>query len=122
TPRPMRRLLAAQLAAVLALAAILVWQLPAYHTLSDPLATPAPRAVSLHVVFAEGATAARIQKILTDVKGKIKDGPTQGRIGVCTVGVPAGPGDIPVDIVVHHLNSQPEVVSFAERVAGTEGG
>jgi hypothetical protein len=131
TPRPMRRLLAGQLAAILALAAILGWHLrppaPAplpppqhYEGLGTPLAVKAePGTVLLNVVFTEDATAARIQKILTAVHGTIQDGPSE--IGRYTVAVPAGPGADPIAAVVRHLEKQPEV-SFASPVAGAEGG
>jgi anti-sigma factor RsiW len=128
TPRRMRQLLAAELAAVLALAAILGWHLRAptlaptpalYHTLSsDAPVTAAPGTVAIRVLFAEGATAARIQGILAGIRGQITTGPSP--IGAYVVAVPAGPGADPVELVLAHLQKQPEV-SFAERVAGAGG-
>ena len=137
TPRRMRQLLAAELAAVLALASILAWHLRApavvapnppaaatapaaeYHTLSsDAPVAVAPGTVPLRVLFAEGATAARIQQILAGIRGQITAGPSP--VGAYVVAVPAGPGADPADLVLAHLKAQPEV-SFAERVAGAGG-
>jgi hypothetical protein len=137
TPRRMRRLLAAELAAILALASILGWHLrvpvapapgvspgapaapaaPAeYHTLSlDAPVAVAPGTAPLRVLFAEGATAARIQQLLAGIRGQITAGPSP--VGAYVVAVPVGPGADPVDLVLAHLRAQPEV-SFAERVAG----
>jgi hypothetical protein len=130
TPRRMRRLLAAELAAILALAAILGWHLRApaapaagaagapaeYHTLSsDAPVAVAPGTAPLRVLFAEGATAARIQQLLAGIRGQITAGPSP--VGAYVVAVPVGPGADPVDLVLAHLRAQPEV-SFAERVAG----
>ncbi len=137
TPRRMRRLLTAELAAILALASILGWHLhtpaapapgggaapaapaaPAeYHTLSsDAPVAVAPGTVPLRVLFTEGATAARIQQLLAGIRGQITAGPSP--VGAYVVAVPVGPGDDPVDLVLAHLRAQPEV-SFAERVAGS---
>jgi hypothetical protein len=129
TPRRMRQLLAAELAAVLTLASIVAWQLRApalpatppavYRTLSsDAPVAAAPGTAALRVLFAEGATAARIQQILAGIRGQITTGPSP--IGAYVVAVPAGPGADPVDLVLAHLRKQPEV-SFAERVAGAGG-
>ncbi|HEV7516702.1 MAG TPA: zf-HC2 domain-containing protein [Thermoanaerobaculia bacterium] len=131
TPRRMRHLLAAELAAVLALASILAWHLrtptspaspaPAaiYHTLSsDAPVTVAPGTVAIRVLFAEGATAARIQQILAGIRGQVTAGPSP--LGAYVVAVPAGPGADPVELVLAHLRQQPEV-SFAARVAGAGG-
>jgi hypothetical protein len=134
TPRRMRQLLAAELAAVLALASILAWHLrtpaafspnpPAasaaeYHTLSsDTPVAVAPGTVALRVLFAERATAARIQQILAGIRGQITAGPSP--VGAYVVAVPAGPGADPADLVLAHLKAQPEV-RFAERVAGAGG-
>jgi anti-sigma factor RsiW len=134
TPRRMRQLLAAELAAVLALASILAWHLRApavvapnppaaaaaeYHTLSsDAPVAVAPGTVALRVLFAEGATAARIQQILAGIRGQITAGPSP--VGAYVVAVPAGPGADPADLVLAHLKAQPEV-RFAERVAGAGG-
>ncbi len=133
TPRRMRQLLAAELAAILALASILGWHLRApvapapavaattapteYHTLSsDAPVVVAPGTAPLRVLFAEGATAARIQQILAGIRGQITAGPSP--VGAYVVAVPAGPSADPVELVLAHLRAQPEV-SFAERVAGS---
>jgi hypothetical protein len=131
TPRRMGRLLAAELAAILALASILGWHLrtpaarpaPASPTPYRTYSTDAPVAVApgtapLRILFAEGTTAVRIQHLLTDIHGQITAGPSP--IGAYVVAVPAGPGADSVDLVLVHLRSQPEV-SFAERVAGAGG-
>jgi hypothetical protein len=148
TPRRMRRLLAGELAAILALAAILGWHLrtPAapspgtamaataataataapvtapfteYHTLSsDAPVAVVPGTVPIRVLFSEGATAARIQQILAGIRGQITAGPSP--VGAYVVAVPTGPGTDPLDLVLAHLRAQTEV-SFAERVAGAGG-
>ncbi|HTQ78896.1 MAG TPA: hypothetical protein VMM92_02785, partial [Thermoanaerobaculia bacterium] len=124
-PRRLRQLAWAELAAVLLLAAALVWQHrsaapPAlYRTLSSdaPVAT-APGSAALRVLFTDSTTASRLQQILVGIRGQITSGPSP--LGAYVVAVPAGPGADSVDLVLAHLRAQPEV-SFAERVAGAEG-
>jgi hypothetical protein len=128
-PRRMRQLLVAELAAILVLTCGLAWQrhlaAPAappalYRTLSSdaPIAA-APGTMPIRVLFAGGATAARVQEILAGIRGQITSGPSP--VGAYVVAVPAGPGADPVEVVLAHLRAQPEV-SFAARVAGAGGG
>lgn len=119
TPKAVRWLLAAQLAALLILAAGWMWRTPPpppaapaeYQTLSDPVAASAgPR---VRVVFAEEATERQIRNLLLPIGGQLADGPSP--LGVYTVELPEGRDPLPV--VLKHLRSRPEV-SFAEPVAG----
>lgn len=123
TPRPVRWLVAAQLAAVLLLAVTLARPLapeaPAlFHTLSDAAAAPA--AARLSVVFAPGASERQMRDVLAAVRGQIVGGPSP--LGVYTVAVPPveAAGE-PLAVVLDHLRSRPEV-AFAEPVAGGGGG
>ncbi|HZF07912.1 MAG TPA: zf-HC2 domain-containing protein [Thermoanaerobaculia bacterium] len=126
SPRRMRQLLVAELAAILVLAVSLAWQRrppmpptsptsPArYTTLSEE--TPivaAPGRLPIRVLFAKNATAGRIQQILAGISGTITSGPSPAGAYVVEVKADADP----VDVVVAYLRAQPEV-SFAAPVAG----
>lgn len=122
TPRPVRWVLAGQLAALLLLATAWVWTPPPpppadpaeYRTLSDAVAPATPAdTVQVRVVFAEGATERRIRDVLLPIGGQLAGGPSA--LGVYTVELPEGRDPLPV--VLQHLRSRPEV-SFAEPVAG----
>ncbi|HET9229428.1 MAG TPA: zf-HC2 domain-containing protein [Thermoanaerobaculia bacterium] len=116
TPKTVRWLLAAQLAALLILAAGWMWRTPPpapaeFTTLSDPAAASAgPR---VRVVFAEEATERQIRDVLLPIGGQLAGGPSP--LGVYTVELAEGRDPLPV--VLKHLKSRPEV-SFAEPVAG----
>jgi anti-sigma factor RsiW len=120
TPGPLRGALVAQVAIILLLVGVLVWQeshslVPVqavYRTLSDPAPAPAP-AVRLRVMFSPRATEREIRQLLLDVRGEITAGPSP--LGVYTVAVPAGRD--PVEVVLARLRSEPQV-AFAERAAG----
>ncbi|HWN41100.1 MAG TPA: zf-HC2 domain-containing protein [Thermoanaerobaculia bacterium] len=122
TPRPVRWVLAGQLAALLLLATGLVWTPtppppadPAeYRTLSDSVAVETGQRV--RVVFAESATERQIRDVLLPIGGQLAGGPSP--LGVYTVELPEGRDPLPV--VLQHLRSRPEV-SFAEPIMG-EGG
>lgn len=115
TPRPVRWILAGQLAALLLLAAGWMWMSPPpppaeFTTLSDAVAPAAGPQVRL--VFAEGATERQIRDVLLPIGGQLAGGPSP--LGVYTVELPEGRDPLPV--VLQHLRSRPEV-SFAEPVA-----
>ena len=122
TPRPVRWVLAGQLAALLLLATAQMWTLPPpppaeFKTLSDAVAPAAPAdTVQVRVVFAEGTTERQMRDVLLPIGGQLAGGPSP--LGVYTVELPEGRDPLPV--VLRHLRSRPEV-SFAEPVAG-EGG
>lgn len=114
TPRPVRWLLAGQLAALLLLAAGWMWTPPPsppaeFTTLSDAVAPAAGQQV--RVVFAEGTTERQIRDVLLLLGGQLAGGPSQ--LGVYTIDLPEGRDPLPV--VLEHLRSRPEV-SFAEPV------
>lgn len=116
TPKPVRWVLAGQLAALLLLAAGWMWTPspppPAeFRTLSDTAAQAV--GVQVRVVFAEGATERQIRDVLLPIGGQLAGGPSP--LGVYTVELPDGRDPLPV--VLRHLRSRPEV-SFAEPVAG----
>ncbi|MFL6200929.1 MAG: anti-sigma factor family protein [Thermoanaerobaculia bacterium] len=118
TPKPVRWVLAGQLAALLLLAAAPLWTPPPpppppaeYKTLSEPIAVPAGPQV--RVVFADGATERQIRDVLLPIGGQLAGGPSP--LGVYTVELPQGRDPLPV--VLRHLRSRAEV-SFAEPVAG----
>lgn len=114
TPKPVRWVLAGQLAALLLLATAWVWT-PAppppaeFKTLSDAVAPAAGPQV--RVVFAEGATERQIRDVLLPIGGQLAGGPSP--LGVYTVELPEGRDPLPV--VLQHLRSRPEV-SFAEPI------
>lgn len=123
TPRPVRWVLAGQLAALLLLAAGWMGKPsspppPAeFKTLSDAAAPAAPaEAPRVRVVFADGTTERQIRDVLLPIGGQLAGGPSQ--LGVYTLELPAGRDPLPV--VLQHLRSRPEV-SFAEPVAGEDG-
>ncbi|HEX5718156.1 MAG TPA: hypothetical protein VF179_18490, partial [Thermoanaerobaculia bacterium] len=122
TPRPVRWVLAGQLAALLLLAAGWMWTPPPpppaeFTTLSDSAAVATPaKTQRVRVVFAEGATERQIRDVLLPIGGQLASGPSA--LGVYTVELPEGRDPLPV--VLQHLRSRPEV-SFAEPVMG-EGG
>ncbi|HEX6865487.1 MAG TPA: zf-HC2 domain-containing protein [Thermoanaerobaculia bacterium] len=122
TPRPVRWVLAGQLAALLLLATAQMWTPPSpppaeFKTLSDAVAPATPAdTVQVRVVFAEGATERQMRDVLLPIGGQLAGGPSP--LGVYTVELPEGRDPLPV--VLRHLRSRPEV-SFAEPVAG-EGG
>ena len=118
TPKAVRWIVAAQLAAILILAAGWMWRTPPpppaapaeYQTLSDPAAASAGPRVRL--VFAEGATERQMRDVLLAIGGRLADGPSP--LGVYTVELSEGSDPLPV--ILKHLKSRPEV-SFAEPVA-----
>lgn len=115
TPKPVRWVLAGQLAALLLLASAQVWTPPSpppadFKTLSDA-APAAPAAAQVRVVFADGATERQIRDVLLPIGGQLAGGPSQ--LGVYTIELPEGHEPLPV--VLRHLRSRPEV-SFAEPV------
>lgn len=119
TPRPVRWVLAGQLAALLLLAAGWMWTPPPpppaeFKTLSDSVAPAAAADTTrVRVVFAEGATEHQIRDVLLPIGGQLAGGPSP--LGVYTVELPEGRDPLPV--VLQHLRGRPEV-SFAEPVAG----
>ena len=122
TPRPVRWVLAGQLAALLLLAAGWMWTPPPpppaeFKTLSDAAAPATPATpddtVRVRVVFAQGATERQIRDVLLPIGGQLAGGPSP--LGVYTVELPEGRDPLPV--VLQHLRSRPEV-SFAEPVTG----
>ncbi len=134
TPRPVRWLLAAQAAALVA--AILggtalrpgggepggpVSGAPAgaFHTLSDP-APPGPAGGEprVRVVFADGAAAAAVRDLLLAARARVVDGPTP--FGVYTVETLAAGGgrDRGAELLLARLRVDPAVV-FAEPALGT---
>jgi len=138
TPRPVRTLLAAQLAAIALLGAVLAGLgagsrparptasaapagPPLYRTLSEPAPARPPAGVAagaqLRLVFAEAATEGEIRRVLESVRGQIVAGPSP--LGTYTVEVPRGRGADPLEVVLAHLRTRREV-SFAAAVAGSE--
>jgi anti-sigma factor RsiW len=117
---PARALLVAQLAIVILLVGLVVWQnrqanAPAvYRTLSDAKA-PMAGAARIRVLFAEDATERQIRDLLLGVHGEIVGGPSA--IGAYTLKVP--PGGDPQGVVLVYLRSHPKV-RFAEPVVGGE--
>ena len=115
TPRPVRWVLAGQLAALLLLAAGWMWRPspppPAEFTTLSEAAVPATGS-QVRVVFAEGATERQIRDVLLPLGGQLAGGPSA--LGVYTIELPEGRDPLPV--VLQHLRSRPEV-SFAEPVA-----
>lgn len=115
---PARAMLVAQLAIILLLGGLVVWQnrqptAPAvYKTLSDSEA-PLAGAARIRVLFAEDATERQIRELLLGVHGEIVGGPSA--IGAYTLEVP--PGGDPQGVVLAYLRSHPRV-RFAEPVAG----
>ncbi len=119
TPKPVRWVLAGQLAALLLLATAWMWTPPPpqpaeFKTLSDAVAPVTGQQV--RVVFAEGATERQIREVLLPIGGQLAGGPSA--LGVYTVELSEGRDPLPV--VLQHLRSRPEG-SFAEPIMG-EGG
>lgn len=115
SPRGVRGLLAAQLAALFVLAAVLAWQArstPAtFHTLSEAPAVAPAATAQLRVVFTPQTREEEMRKLLFEIRGHIVAGPSP--LGVYTIEVAAGDGADPVSVVLQHLRSSP-AVSFAE--------
>jgi Putative zinc-finger len=126
TPRPLRGALVAQAAVILLLVGFLAWSAssrptaaslqPAYRTLSNPDAAPVPT-VRLRVMFSPKATEKEIRELLHGIHGEITAGPSPS--GAYTVEVPAASD--PAGVVLARLRSEPQVVLFAEPVAGPGG-
>jgi len=123
TPRPLRGALVAQAAVILLLVGFLAWSAsrpgaaptppPAYRTLSNPDAAPVPT-IRLRVMFSPKATEKEIRELLQGIHGEITAGPS--RMGAYTVEIPAA--EDPAGAVLARLRSEPQVVVFAEPVAG----
>jgi hypothetical protein len=130
TPRPLRGALVAQAAVILLLVGFLAWSAssrpgaaptaaslqPAYRTLSNPDAAPVPT-VRLRVMFSPRATEKEIRELLHGIHGEITAGPSPS--GAYTVEVPAASD--PAGVVLARFRSEPQVVLFAEPVAGPGG-
>jgi anti-sigma factor RsiW len=118
-PLSVRLVLAAQLAAMLALVAYIVWPVGPvpYRTLSDPApaGVPAATALEVRVVFAPEASEAEIRQLLLELGAQVSGGPSP--LGAYTVSLPAGAGAEPLPVVLAHLRGHPRVL-FAEPVAG----
>lgn len=134
TPTAVRWLLAAQLAAMLALAGGLTLghggSLPAssdpapvaeerpgaFRTLASAQEDPGSRA-RLRLVFAPGVSEREIRGLLLELRGEIVGGPTP--LGSYTIELPVGPVADPIAVVLEHLRESPWV-RFAEPVATSE--
>jgi hypothetical protein len=126
TPRPLRGALVAQAAVILLLVGFLAWSVssrpgaaslqPVYRTLSNPAAAPVPT-VRLRVMFSPKAMEKEIRELLHGIHGEITAGPSPS--GAYTVEVPAASD--PAGVVLARLRSEPQVVLFAEPVAGPGG-
>ena len=125
TPRALRGALVAQVAIIILLAGLLLWQKlrsgpegvpsPAvYRTLSDAPAARGP-VLRLRVMFSPQATEPQIRELLLDVRGEITAGPST--IGVYTVEVPAGRDSLQAVLV--RLRSESRVM-LVEPAAGEE--
>ncbi|HEY4564410.1 MAG TPA: zf-HC2 domain-containing protein [Thermoanaerobaculia bacterium] len=125
TPRPLLGALVAQAAVILLLVGFLARSASrpgaaptpppaAYRTLSNPDAAPVPT-VRLRVMFSPRATEKEIRELLQGIHGEITAGPS--RMGAYTVEIPAA--DDPAGAVLARLRSEPQVVVFAEPVAGS---
>lgn len=123
TPRPLRGALVAQVAIIILLAGVIVWQklhsgpqsVPApavYRTLSDAPPARGP-VLRLRVMFSPQATERQIRELLLDVRGEITAGPSP--LGVYTVEVPAGRDSL--QAVLARLRSESQVM-LAEPAAG----
>lgn len=128
TPRPVRRLLAAQAAALVVLlaggvmlgGALLGGDRPGgapaaapgeFRTLSDPAPAIAPAGAGrVRVVFAEDAAASAVRDLLLAAGARVVDGPSP--FGVYTV-APAAAGETGVGDLLARLREDPVVV-FAE--------
>jgi hypothetical protein len=124
TPRPLLGALVAQAAVILLLVGFLARSasrpgavpMPpsVYYTRSNPDAAPVPT-VRLRVMFSPRATEKEIRELLQGIHGEITAGPS--RMGAYTVEIPAA--DDPAGAVLARLRSEPQVVVFAEPVAGS---
>ena len=128
TPPAVRGLVAAQLAALIVLAVVLVWQTRApavFHTLStaEPSAPGAveegpvaPGTLRLRVVFADGTSERALREVFSEVHGQIVAGPSP--LGAYTIEIL--PGADSQNVVVDHLRARSEV-TFVEPVDGGRG-
>lgn len=110
-PTYARVALVAQLAIIVALAAVLAPR-GVFSTLSEGPRHPGP-GVQVQVVFSPGATAQQIQAVLAALNGRIIDGPTP--LGIYSVEIPLGTGATvsTADEVLRTLRASP-AVKFAE--------
>lgn len=124
TPRPIRRLVLGQLAAILLLALALAWRADfrssapgaapgVFRTLSNPadLQSTEP---ALRVVFAPETPESEIRALLAETGGQIAGGPSP--MGAYLIRL-ASPRAEPLSLVLAHLRAHPRV-RFAEPVAG----
>lgn len=118
---PVRGMLAAQLAVLLLIAGVVLWQQwqaeepPAvYRTFSDP-APAAGEGTLIRMRFAEDTPEREIRELLLSVRGEIVAGPSP--FGIYTVEVAPRGDSLPG--VLTHLRAQPKV-QFAEPAAGQE--
>jgi Putative zinc-finger len=125
TPRALRGALLAQVAIIVLLAGVLIWQelhtgpqgVPApavYRTLSDAPPARGP-VLRLRLMFSPQATEKQIRELLLDVRGELTGGPSP--LGVYTIEVPAGRDSLRA--VLARLRSEPQVM-LAEPAAGEE--
>ncbi|HXO19806.1 MAG TPA: zf-HC2 domain-containing protein [Thermoanaerobaculia bacterium] len=123
--RPVRRLVAAQAAAlllVLGAAGALGWKIlrQAPPSTFVTLADPAP-AAQIHVVFAEEASERQIQALLASVHGQIVAGPSPLGVYTLQVPAPAASGDS-LAVVLDHLRRSREVSFVVPMAGGASGG
>ena len=145
TPRPARRVLAAQLAAVLLLAVALGWSLfapagclddgavaglagrpelrPAFRTLSQPSSDLPPAAgggeegTTVRLLFAAGTTEAEMRRLLLGEGGRLVAGPSPTGVYTAAFAAPDGGGGA----LVERLRGMP-MVELVEAVRPRSGG
>ena len=116
TPRPVRWLVAAQLAALIVLAAGVAAgpRAVSFRTLADP---PTPRVAAVRVVFAPETTEAEIRRVLLEVRAEIVGGPSP--LGAYTLALPPAPVGESTDAVLGLLRARP-AVRFAEPILAAD--
>jgi hypothetical protein len=115
TPGPIRVLVAAQLAVIVALGGFFIWESSEarFGTLSGG-GTPDGSAVRLDVAFHPGVSEKSMREVLLETGGSIVSGPSA--LGIYVIEIPINAADLSdTEAVIRQLRIKTDVIRFVER-------